>query len=91
MRPTSRTSNENASNYTLAAVMSLLTAVGFILIGLWLEQPVFFFMAGSILFIGVAEVLSSRLPNLARAAKWVGRIGVLIAILYILIALLPGE
>ena len=48
-------------------------------------------MAGSMLFIGVAEVLSSRLPNLARAAKWVGRIGVLIAILYILIALLPGE
>lgn len=91
MRPTSRTSNENALNYTLAAVMSLLTALGFILIGLWMEQPVFFFMAGSVLFIGVADLLSSRLPNSARTAKWVGRIGVLIAILYILIVLLPGD
>ena len=91
MRPTSRTSNENALNYTLAAVMSLLTAVGFMLIGVWMKQPVFFFMAGSILFIGVAEVLSSRLPNLACTAKWVGRSGVLIAILDILVFLLPGD
>jgi hypothetical protein len=72
-------------------VISLLTAVGFVLIGLWSGQPVFFIMAGSILFISVAEVLGPRRPNLARGAKWVGRIGVLLAILYILIVLLPAD
>lgn len=90
MRRTSQTPEENAEG-TLAAAISFLTAVGFVLIGLWTEQPVYFFMAGSVLFISVAEVLSSRRPNLARTAKWVGRIGVLIAILYILIILLPGD
>ncbi len=72
-------------------VISLLTAVGFVLIGLWSRQPVYFFMAGSVLFIGVAEVLSPHRPKLARAAKWIGRIGVLMAILYILIVLLPAD
>lgn len=91
MRHTSQTPSGNALKNTLAAVISLLTAVGFALIGLWSGQPVFFFMAGSVLFISVAEVLRPHRPNLARGAKWIGRIGMLIAIFYILIFLLPAD
>lgn len=91
MRCTLGTPNENAFDNTLATMISVLTAVGFLLMGLWTEQPVFFFMAGSILLMSVAEVLSLRCPSLAHGVKWVGQIGVLIAILYILIVLLPGD
>ncbi len=90
MRRTSQTPGGNAEG-TLAAALSFLTAVGFVLIGVWSRQPVFFFMAGSILLIGVAEVLSPRRAVLSRGVKWTGRIGVLVAIFYILIILLPGD
>lgn len=60
MRRTSRTPGGNATEVTLAAVISLLTAVGFMLIGLWTEQSVFFFMAGSVLLMSLAEVSTAR-------------------------------
>jgi hypothetical protein len=70
---------------------SLLTAFGFLLMGLWTEQPVSFLMALSALFISAAEVLTLRRPGLSRGAKWAGRIGVLIAILYLLLVPPPGD
>ena len=72
-------------------LIPLLTAVGFAVIGLWSGQPVFFFMAGSVLIISVAEILSPHRPNLARGAKWTGRIGMLLAIFYRLVVLLPTD
>lgn len=66
MRHTSQTPSGNALKNTLAAVISLLTAVGFALIGLWSGQPVFFFMAGSVLFISVDEVSSPHQPDMRR-------------------------
>ncbi|HEX6709255.1 MAG TPA: hypothetical protein VF068_02900 [Rubrobacter sp.] len=61
------------------------------LIGLWSDQTVFFFMAIAVLVIGLAEVLGAHHHSLARTVTWVGRAAMLAAILYILIFLLPGE
>lgn len=70
--------------------LSLLVAAAFLLTGLWSGQAVFFFMAISVLVIGLGEVLETRHHGLARAAIWVGRATMLAAILYILVFLLPG-
>lgn len=71
--------------------LAFLVAAAFLLIGLWSDQAVFFFMAVSVLIIGLAEVLSMRHFRLARTITWVGRAAMLAAILYIIIFLLPSE
>jgi hypothetical protein len=88
----SRNPRENRVRDALSASSSVLVAAAFLLIGLWSEQTVFFFMAISVLVIGLAEVLSAHHHHsLARTVTWVGRAAMLAAILYILIFLLPGE
>ena len=87
----SRNPRENRVRDALSASSSVLVAAAFLLIGLWSEQTVFFFMAISVLVIGLAEVLSAHHHSLARTVTWVGRAAMLAAILYILIFLLPGE
>lgn len=86
-----RRSRENRFGEALLAFLAFLVAAAFILVGLWSDQAVFFFMAVSVLVVGLAEVLSARYHNLAQTIVWVGRAAMLAAILYILIFLLPGE
>ena len=71
-------------------MLALLAATGLLLVGIWTSQPVFFFTAGSMVLIGVAEVMGVYNPSVARAAKWVGRFGVTITALYIVFLLLFG-
>lgn len=87
----SRNPRESGVRDALSATSSVLVAAAFLLVGLWSDQAVFFFMAISVLVIGLAEVLSVRHHSLARTVTWVGRAAMLAAILYILIFLLPGE
>lgn len=79
----------NRSGRVLAASSSLLTTFAFFLIGLWSGQAVFFFMALSVAIIGTAELLGNR--RAANGMLWVGRGGMLLAMLYILVFLLPGR
>jgi hypothetical protein len=74
----------------LAIVFTLLTAVAFVLVGLWSGQAVVLFMAASVALMGVGEVLETRRIPSARAVMWIGRLGLVVAILYVLIFLLPG-
>jgi uncharacterized membrane protein YiaA len=79
--------DRNRPKKELAAFSSLLVTVAFFLIGLWSGQAVFFFMALSVVVIGIAEVLSHQ--RAANTMIWVGRGGMLLAIFYILVFLLP--
>lgn len=74
-------------NRMIAALSSLLVALAFFVTGLWSGQAVFHFMALSTALIGIAETL--RHQRVANAVMWVGRGGMLVTILYILIFLLP--
>lgn len=86
----SSSSGENRFRSILTASSSFLVVVSFLLIGLWSGQAVFFFMAVSVLVMGFAEILSVRRPGSARTIMWIGRAGMLAAILYVLVFLLPG-
>jgi len=75
----------------LVAFLAFLVATAFLLIGLWSDQAVFFFMAISVLVISLGEALSVRRYKWARTVTWAGRATMLAAILYIIIFLLLGE
>lgn len=81
------TPDGNRSGRVFEALSSLLTTVAFVLVGLWSGQAVFFFMALSVAIIGTAEILGNQ--RAANGMMWVGRVGMLLAILYILVFLLP--
>lgn len=89
MRHTLHGPDRNRLEKGFSALSSLLVTVAFFLIGLWSGQAVFFFMALSVVVIGVAEVLSHQ--RTANTMMWVGRGGMLLAIFYILVFLLPSE
>jgi hypothetical protein len=71
-------------------IFSFSTTVAFLFVAVWIDQPIFFVAAAFAAVVAVAELYRERYPREARTAIWVGRIGIVVTLAYVISLVFRG-